>query len=203
MAQEPVEVIYREESEFLTPKECQDIIDIWPTLIVEEAKVYTDAELNDEVPGHNDFKFRSGMTGFCLPFQVPHWTKILHFLNKYNLEQCINLNGSFEVQLSKYEVGDRFRKHQDVSVKQWSRMMELNNTRKISGSIQLSAPEDYTGGEFVFLTEKTKEGSKGINMDTKQGTIFCFPSYCEHAVEEIKSGTRYSLVFWAKGPFWK
>ncbi len=69
--------------------------------------------------------------------------------------------------------------------------------RKLSICIQLSNPDDYTGGEFEFKTLENPTGYK------TQGSILVFPSYNEHQITEITSGTRYSLVGWMEGPRWR
>ena len=194
--------IYKEYPGLLTPKECQDIIDIWPTLDRGVATTTNGRELllDEREYGSN---LRRGTTAFPNSARIPHWDKIISAINNYNIEQQINLNGVYEVQMAKYVKGDYFNKHQDISVKQWSRMVQNDNTRKISVSINLSAPEAYKGGELIFFTEKTKDGSNGIEMNKQQGTLMAFPSYCEHQVLELVTGIRFALVIWAKGPYWK
>lgn len=194
--------IYKEYPGLLTPKECQDIIDIWPTLERGKATTTNDRELllNKEEYGSD---IRRGTTAFPPSTRIPHWDKIISAINNYNIEQQINVNGVYEVQMAKYVKGDYFHKHQDTSVKQWSRMVQNDSTRKLSISINLSAPEDYTGGELIFFTEKTETGSNGIAMNKQQGTLMAFPSYCEHQVNAVEHGTRFALVVWAKGPYWK
>ena len=40
------------------------------------------------------------------------------------------------------------------------------------------------------------------HVNTNIGTTAIFPSWLNHSVTEITSGTRYALVGWYKGPFW-
>ena len=74
----------------------------------------------------------------------------------------------------------------------------LNSTvRKLSLTIQLSAPEDYEGGELALQYEKEPE-----IMSKELGKMIVFPSYILHEVRPITKGTRYSLVAWVTGkPF--
>jgi len=197
-----IESIYKTYTNILTPQECKDIIDIFPRLKVEPAGVYGDKDVDDRT-GRVDNTQRKGKVAFTRSSEIPHWSKILSVINHFNLTQCLNLNGQFDIQLAKYEAGDHFIKHQDTSAKQFSRMADGDDTRKISASVQLSPEEDYTGGEFVMMSEKTSKGSNGEIVSKSIGTMVVFPSYCEHMVQEIKSGTRYSLVIWAKGPYWR
>jgi len=69
--------------------------------------------------------------------------------------------------------------------------------RKLSITIQLSAPEDYEGGELALQFTKDP-----VLMAKEQGKLFAFPSYVLHEVRPITKGTRYSLVAWITGtPF--
>jgi len=190
------ESVYRHIGNALTSQECQDIVDLWPTLKHEPALVY-----NDRNPEHEEPRTRVGEIALCNFYEIPHFKKIIHHIQQYNLDQKLILNGNYEVQFARYTPGSHFTKHQDVSIKLWSRLKPYD-TRKISLSIQLSDDEDYEGGDFQFFTEKSEKGSRAINMSRKKGTMFLFPSYCEHLVTEVTKGERFSLVIWARGPFW-
>ena len=69
--------------------------------------------------------------------------------------------------------------------------------RKLSITIQLSAPEDYEGGKlFVQFSDEPDA------LPTDQGKLLAFPSYVLHEVQPVTKGTRYSLVAWVTGkPF--
>jgi len=69
--------------------------------------------------------------------------------------------------------------------------------RKLSFTLQLSAPSDYEGGNLnLYLSEKPEI------MDKSQGFVVVFPSYVLHEVTPVTKGTRYSLVSWITGkPF--
>jgi PKHD-type hydroxylase len=69
--------------------------------------------------------------------------------------------------------------------------------RKLSLTIQLSAPEDYEGGELAIYFNKDAE-----IMPKELGKMIAFPSYSLHEVRPVTKGTRYSLVAWVTGkPF--
>jgi len=72
---------------------------------------------------------------------------------------------------------------------------DLNSTRKISMTVQLSDPSDYVGGELEFMT-----GRLPIKAPKTKGTVIFFPSYLMHRVTKVTSGTRNSLVTWFHGP---
>ena len=82
--------------------------------------------------------------------------------------------------------------HHDVH---WSSQDEQD--RKISVSLQLSAPHSYEGGDFEFEEVKTTADFRA------KGTLILFPSYLRHKVSPVTAGTRYSLVAWFFGPRWR
>ena len=71
--------------------------------------------------------------------------------------------------------------------------------RKLSFSLQLSGPEDYTGGELQFLSPQ----GKTFFAPKQRGTLIMFDSRTHHRVHKVKSGMRKSLVGWVVGPRWK
>jgi len=70
--------------------------------------------------------------------------------------------------------------------------------RKLSFTLQLSAPEDYKGGDLQLWNSDTPE-----IMNREQGYVAVFPSYTLHEVTPVTEGTRYSLVSWITGPPFK
>lgn len=89
--------------------------------------------------------------------------------------------------LLQYSLGDGFEWHLDVSNRETS-------TRKLSISVQLSAPDDYEGGRFEFMPQGE------IPFSRDRGSIIVFPSYLCHRVTRVTKGIRWSLVTWAHGP---
>ena len=71
--------------------------------------------------------------------------------------------------------------------------------RKLSFSLQLSDPEDYTGGEVQFMDN----GRKTYFAPKQRGTLIMFDSRTPHRVRKVKSGMRKSLVGWVCGPRWR
>ena len=101
------------------------------------------------------------------------------------------LEGILEpLQYAAYGVGDRFGWHVDMAADQ-------KPYRKLSLSVQLSAPEDYDGGELEMqLGCWTRQMPKG------RGDVIAFPTWAPHRVEPVSRGTRHALVVWAHGaPF--
>jgi len=78
--------------------------------------------------------------------------------------------------------------------------------RKLSVTISLSDPKDYTGGELEFDFRNLNPDKKPNRQICKEilpkGSIVVFPSHVWHRVKPVKTGTRYSLVIWNLGyPF--
>jgi PKHD-type hydroxylase len=71
--------------------------------------------------------------------------------------------------------------------------------RKLSFSLQLSDPSEYTGGEFQFMGNNRKT----YFAPKQRGTLILFDSRTPHRVRKVKSGLRKSLVGWVVGPRWK
>ena len=68
-------------------------------------------------------------------------------------------------------------------------------TRKLSLSIQLSAPDSYTGGGLQIDHDDTTWCAP-----REPGTAILFPSFLRHSVTPLVSGVRYALVAWVHGP---
>jgi len=72
-----------------------------------------------------------------------------------------------------------------------------NNIRKLSISLLLSDPDEFTGGNFCIQTHKEPD-----TIELKQGQAIIFPSPIMHKVSPVESGVRESLVCWSRGPNW-
>ncbi|MBT8063522.1 MAG: 2OG-Fe(II) oxygenase [Gammaproteobacteria bacterium] len=93
-------------------------------------------------------------------------------------------------QIARYssEVQGHYDWHIDLGTGRFSR-------RKISLSVQLTAPSAYDGGNLEFhMSGLDKEKMR------QQGTLIAFPSYLEHRVTPVTRGERFSLVVWMDGP---
>lgn len=95
----------------------------------------------------------------------------------------------FECVIHKYQNGMGFGFHTDINA--------YRPYCKLSSSILLSDPADFTGGELIFFNQ-------GMDLDSgltkEQGSVTIFPSFAPHMVSDITSGTRYSLIFFFYGP---
>jgi PKHD-type hydroxylase len=82
----------------------------------------------------------------------------------------------------------------------------IGKVRKISMTVNLNVPGEYEGGNLKFdygmHTEKDRRFHECEEI-RPQGSIIVFPSFLDHCVTPILSGTRYSLVLWSLGAPWK
>jgi PKHD-type hydroxylase len=172
---------------FFNDAECQKVIKYGNSLEKKEAKTH-DEKYNREN------NIRKSKVAWIDYNENSAWIfeKINHAIGILN-EKCFHfdLTGIESLQFAEYNApDDHFATHIDKEV----------NTPviKLSLSIQLSAPEDYEGGELEVLLN-----DEGEKMPKTQGTIIAFPSYVMHRVRPITKGKRYSLVVWVTGPNFK
>lgn len=88
------------------------------------------------------------------------------------------------LQYTTYAEDQYFDWHADIG-------QGITSARKLSMTVQLSADEDYIGGELEFLNAHSQKG---------QGGAIVFPSFMAHRVAPVTLGVRRSLVAWAVGP---
>lgn len=74
----------------------------------------------------------------------------------------------------------------------------IQNQRKISVTVQLSAPDEYVGGDLQFNL-----GGGTRTAPRLQGATVVFPSFYLHRVTPVKSGIRKSFVLWVGGEPYK
>jgi PKHD-type hydroxylase len=72
---------------------------------------------------------------------------------------------------------------------------EMIIPRKLSISLLLSDPSEYTGGDFEIMSGKVP-----TKIPQPKGRAIAFPSYSVHRVTPVLSGVRRSLVIWVLGP---
>ena len=114
--------------------------------------------------------------------------KLLSGSHEANKNYDFNITHVKEISILKYDTGDFFSKHIDMS--------GHDSDRKLSVSIPLS--NDYEGGETLFYTSKNP-----IKMIKEVNIATFFPSYIVHEVTEVTKGVRYSMVAWANGEYFK
>lgn len=183
-------------AEFLSPDECQSIIDWAEKSELDWAGTVGYDMDKRERTDQTDFDHRLVLsTG--LPDDEFGW-----FYDRLANEVLVindlfwrfDIRGLYEeAAFLKYTHFDekgpgKFNWHSDVSG------TSIRN-RKISCIVQLSGPEDYDGCELQFFT-----GQELTCPEKDKGTLISFPSYAIHRVTPITRGTRYSVVLWVTGP---
>lgn len=72
-------------------------------------------------------------------------------------------------------------------------------TRKLSLSILLNDPSEWTGGELDISMGRAVQPL--ANVGAGHGVLF--PSYVYHRVRPVTRGARYSVVAWFRGPAYR
>lgn len=157
--------------------------------LVPQEKLY-----DGNISGEIDKSYRSSRIYWIPKNTDTLWLyeKILEFVKNANDKMwnfdLTNLND--DIQYTEYDASyeGHYDWHLDVGGTR-------SSTRKISVTVQLSDPDDYEGGEFQFLINRTiSEPGK------QQGTVVLFPSFLLHRVKQVTKGIRRSLVLWIHGP---
>lgn len=163
-------------SDALDPSLCNSMIEYGMNSVRKSVSKY---------PGSFDVSFHS-----CL-LEVEHevhaalqetWKKVIDHL-------AFEIDFIEPYELKRYTTKDFFGKHIDNYYG-----LSTNLDRKITMSIQLTNPDEYSGGELQVVNSLFKG---------KQGSIVAFPSFFPHEVKPITDGTRWSLIGWAWGPYWR
>ena len=168
-----------------TPAECAQIIAIG------ESKILKEASINNKgtVDGIRDSKVA-----------WLYFVDDMEWVYRRVTDAVLSLNSQFfKFDLFGFNEGFQFTRYDAPSGFYGAHIDKTYGSlvRKLSVTIQLSAPEDYEGGELALQI-----GKDPITMPKEQGKIVAFPSYVLHEVRPVTKGTRYSLVAWATGiPF--
>ena len=113
-------------------------------------------------------------------------------------------------QFTKYKKGQYYDWHCDSWDKPYLPQNQNDPTygkiRKLSVTLSLSDPKEYSGGELEFDFRNMDPDKKRNVYKCKEilpkGSLVVFPSFVWHRVCPVKKGSRYSLVIWNLGwPF--
>jgi|TARA_Y100000015_G_C2394628_1_gene92033 PKHD-type hydroxylase len=134
-------------------------------------------------------------------------------IQPYIHEANRNAGWNFEWDFSEACQFTKYKKDQfyDWHCDSWDKPYEEKNLpsygriRKLSVTVSLSDPKDYTGGELEF-DFRNKDPDKKSIVKCKEilpkGSLVVFPSFVWHRVCPVTSGERNSLVIWNLGyPF--
>jgi predicted 2-oxoglutarate/Fe(II)-dependent dioxygenase YbiX len=90
------------------------------------------------------------------------------------------------LKVQRYAVGDHHAWHVDLAG---------GSERKLGISVQLSAPDEYEGGELRIY-----DPPEHLAVSRARGCAIAFPSYVPHEVAKVTRGVRHALTGWAVGP---
>jgi len=138
------------------------------------------------------------------------YKEILPYIHRAN--DNAGWNFDFDIsescQFTKYKLNQYYDWHRDSWNEPYKEEKELKlhgRIRKLSVSVLLSDPEEYTGGdlEFSIMDKEPYKKPDIIKLKKlKRGSIVVFPSFLWHRVKPVTKGIRYSLVIWNCGyPF--
>jgi PKHD-type hydroxylase len=95
------------------------------------------------------------------------------------------------IQYTMYKKEQHYNWHNDV-IPYWSPY-----TRKISGVLMLSDPDEYEGGDLEIIVNGNPSQPEIIKL--KKGEIVWFCPTFSHKVHPVTKGTRRTLVLWVEG----
>ena len=171
-------------AEELRPEYCKKIIDL------AENKWIRGAILDEK----NHKNHRVAWTYFTNEQWI--YDIVFEYMRKANeyADWNFQIDASEALQITKYDTNGYQNYHYDGDgYTRYHRPHEEllhNKTRKLSMSIILN--DDFEGGQLEFMNNPNP-------IEDKLGTIVVFPSYMQHRVKPVTSGTRYSLVAWFVG----
>ena len=115
------------------------------------------------------------------------FTHYFHIANREIFEY--DLTEMESVQVTRYDKNHFYGWHSDYGTS-----ADKGLTRKLSMSIILSDPEEYSGGKLQFIDYQ----GKVQNVDKTGGTVVVFDSRTPHRVTPVLRGQRISLVAWIR-----
>ena len=111
-----------------------------------------------------------------------------------------NISKIESIQILKYQfrfpLGDGYSRQVDLSAPTGKGYHQKQ--RKISCSLQLNEPNEYTGGELILLDIRSKENDIH-DLHLNKGDLLLFPSFIPHSILPIGEGVRYCATAWIEG----
>jgi len=118
--------------------------------------------------------------------------RLSQITGKVNYDHFLyEIEGLDTIQYTKYSKDQHYTWHWDLEFG-WQEY-----ERKISFTVCLSDPDEYTGGEFELCHNGNFEDT--VKLKPQKGDIIYFASWMPHRVLPIVDGNRKSLVGWVMG----
>ena len=119
---------------------------------------------------------------------MPFIDFIISSNNYYYGFDLFQLTGSKKLNYNTYQKDEEYTWHIDATVRSPVRDIKLTCLLNCSEN-------DYEGGDLFLFRDKE------IKIENfNPGTAIVFPSFTNHKVEKIVSGTRATLAIWMNGP---
>jgi PKHD-type hydroxylase len=182
-------------SKYFNPDYCQGIIDKVGNNYWQSAKIGVSNQTLDETLRRSDTTF---ITADDERFQ-DLFRELWHLASWANRDWFdLHISKLDYVQIARYDADTQgeYKKHHDVF---WMNS-DPKYHRKLTLLIQLTDPNDYSGGEFELSDVNEIPPAHELKQ---QGTVIIFPSLFPHQAHPVTWGTRYSLAAWFDGPKWR
>ena len=161
------------------PEECRKVRELGESLPRTDGR----AELRPDA-------YRVSHIAWIEPRPETHWLfhRLAVLFSEANRDYGFELTGFVDpLQYTVYGAEQHFEWHMDIGT-------DMSSARKLSMTLQLSEPQDYSGGALEFMCATMPDEARQL------GSATFFPSYLAHRVSPVQSGVRRSLVAWGCGP---
>ena len=196
-------------SEALSHTFCNDIIKMGNKINLGQARTggYDEKDLRDKKKLKKLKNIRDSFVSFLDEWWIQRILKgyLIHANREAQWNFDIDLTE--KMQFTRYAHNQYYHWHRDGWHQPYNnpKTPDLNGRiRKLSMVVQLSDPNDYTGGELEFGWAEPSKKLKIMKVPEFKfkGSVIVFPSFIFHRVRPVLSGIRYSLVLWSVGaPF--
>jgi PKHD-type hydroxylase len=120
------------------------------------------------------------------------YQRIAAHVSRVNYDKFMeNVRHIAPIQYTMYKKEQHYNWHNDV-IPYWSPY-----TRKISGILMLSDPDEYEGGDLEMVVNGNPSEPEILKL--KRGEIVWFCPSFPHKVHPVTKGTRRTLVLWVEG----
>jgi PKHD-type hydroxylase len=149
-------------------------------------------------------QIRDDQSGLIKLFDTPLFSKLLHYIDEVNQQfYRFDVQNISQVEIAQYSSTNsgHYDAHIDNNV-----IESLLDCRKLSFSVLLSEPSEFSGGElkFEFCGNTFSGSNEDLNgKKLRRGDVLVFPSFLTHQVTPVTFGNRYVMFGWINGPRFK
>jgi len=162
-----------------TPSECGRIIAVCEARPLQRGGLVQERE-----------NYRLARAGWIAADENTNWIygRIAKLAARLNRWYRYDLFGFLEpLHFIRYDTGGKFDWHLDCGGNRTC-------TRKLSITVQLTAPQEYDGGALEFCPQGE------LHRSRYHGAATIFPSMLAHRVTPVTRGVRHAIVGWIHGP---